>query len=320
MIRTRRELLDQFVEFMGEAADPIARNLAENLLDRALETVWQYRTWRQFIMPTPYTLTTIANQGLCALPPYFGRVSGKDGILRNLTTGARVDPIGLEQLQETYPTQGTPLEVAGVPFLYAIGGSVGVSAQPAAGDLAVEALSSSVADTTVVVELSGLSSTGVYTRTQVTLTGVVAVALGSWSQILTASKTYPSGQAPTTPDTTSEGTVTFRTVVGLVTLQTLLPIESAREQVALILYPKPATVQTYAVPIYRRPWALSKDADALPDHWDPALFEEMGIQWRVNSGELSADGANPAMRPKLADLVAFENLSAPRAVVRPFQW
>jgi hypothetical protein len=318
MIRTRRELLDQFVEFMGEANDPVARALAENLLDRALETIWQQRTWRQFVMPTPYSLTTVAGTALYALPPYFGRVSGKDGKIRNLSTGALVQSIELELLQEMYPSQGTTLEVAGAPQFYALAGTVGVSVQPPATDQAVEAYSSSAADTQVVVEVSGLGGAGAYRRTQVTLTGAQPVALGTWSQILTFSKTYPSGIAPTTPDTTSEGEVYLRTVVGQVALQTLMAIESARAHVGLVLYPKPSQAWTYAVPIYRRPWALSKDADVLPDHWDPALLEEMTIQWRVNSGELSADGANAAMRPKLIDLVCFENLAAPRPVVRPF--
>jgi hypothetical protein len=63
---------------------------------------------------------------------------------------------------------------------------------------------------------------------------------------------------------------------------------------------------------------LVSDTDALPNHWELALYEEMTIQWRVNSGELAGDSANAVLRPKLADLVAFENLSAPTGVTRPF--
>jgi hypothetical protein len=195
---------------------------------------------------------------------------------------------------------------------------VGVALQPPAGDEALQVVSSSAADTAVRVQVSGYDLNGVYLRREVVLTGAASVALGSWSAIESFSKAYPAGVDPTTPGTSSEGTVELQTAVGAVALQTLLPSEDARQLQTLVLSPTPASVWTISVPIYRKPLALIYDAEALPEHWENAVWEELHIQWLVNTGEMTVDTASASIRPALIDLIAWENLSQPPTRTRPF--
>jgi hypothetical protein len=318
MQTTRRKLLDDFLAFVGETGDATAYDLAVSVANRALEKIYLYRTWRQFVLPRTYSFSTIAGTASYALPPYFGRVSGADGKIRNLTTGTEILPADLERLQQLRPEIGTSLEGAGVPDCYALGGVTGVAVQPPVGDQAVSVVSSDALDVQVRVEVTGLDAAGNWQRIQVALNGLVAQLVGTFSFIETFTKAYPYGVMPATPGTSSAGTVTLRTQVGGVTLGTLLADESAREYALLTLSPKPSGVWMIGVPIYMKPTALTKDTDVLADHWELAVLEEMLIQWRINTGEMTVDTASNAPRPALLDLVAWENLSRVPSRTRPF--
>lgn len=316
MQKTRREAIDELLGFVGELGDSDARDVAERLLTLAVHTVWLSHPWRQFVSPTPYTFATVANQASYVLPSYFGRVSRVDGLIRNLTRGTVIWPLEVEQLQELYPSMGTSLEIAGDPRHYVLAGTQGVHTQPATSGEALEVLSSSAADVAVRALVQGLNAAGVETRTQVTLNGTTPVAIGTWASVETFSKSYPATITPTTELTSSEGTVTLRKVTGAVELMALLSDESSRELSLLTLYPKPSAIETFAAPFIRRPRPLIFDADPLPLDWWPAIREDVHIQWRVNTGELSIDSAVP--RPALSRLIENDNCNRPRPRIRPF--
>lgn len=316
MQSTRKEFLDMFLARVGAKGDVPARNRAERALNLAVFSIWSKHPWRAFQSPTPHTFTTVANQRAYALPDWFGRVSTKDQTIRNATTGAPIWPVDPGELAAATPTQGTPLETPGSPSRYYISGTVGVHTQPTAGGQALEAVSSSADDTAVKVVIEGLDANDDWTRTQVTLTGVAAVALGTWKHVQSFGKSLPEGLEPVTEFTTSAGTVTLRVAGGGAALQKLLPDESALELPVLVLYPMPNAAQLVAVPVFRRPRRLRFDADPLPADWDAAIDEDMTIQWRVMAGEIAHDGAVP--RPNFADLVALENMGQPLAPRRPW--
>lgn len=300
---TRRELLDLVLDFVGENEDENARNTAEKLLNIAIQNIWSKMSWRQFDMPTPYTFSTASGAPSYGLPAYFGRV--KNGVIRNTTTGARIFPVSLDELQERIPEAGTSLDTPGTPQVYAIGGTAGVDVQVVSAGEAVTAVSDSATDVNVRVAIAGLDSNGRYRRTQVTLNGTVAVALGTWTQILEASKALPDGTDPTTEYTSSVGNVTF---TGATTgaLLTLAPYESAVERMLLTLWPTPNVINTIAIPILRAPKRLLYDSDVTPWGWGPALLETLNLLWQINSGG-RGDMPPDHMRPMLLDLVALEN-------------
>lgn len=302
---TRRELLDDFVALVGDKGDSETRDLASGCLNRALLDLWMQRPWRAFRSPTPLSLTLVPNQRSYPLPDYFGRVG--TGEVRNATRGGAIQRLEDGELEHDYPHAGTSLEVSGIPKRYEIAGSVGVQVQPdPVGGWALEAVSSSGGDVDVDVEIAGTQTTG-WTRAAVRLNGVVAVALGTWLSVDEASKAYTQTATPVTAGTSSRGTVTIRRVGVWTVLQTLLSQESARQHDVLTLYPKPNAADVVVLPVIRKPKRLFQDADPVPDLWAPALFEAMLIDWQVITGELALPTALSTPRPKLLELIAFEN-------------
>jgi hypothetical protein len=314
MLKTRREALDEFLGFVGEDGDTTARNVAERALVRAVEAIWQKHPWRDFQSPAPLELTLVVNQRSYAMPEFFGRLG--QGQVRNLTRGTILTPLDTEDAQALFPSAGTSLEVAGTPCRYELGGIVGVRRQPDVDGEALEVVSSSDTDTTVLVSIEGADANGNERRHQVTLTGTTPISVGTWSWVDSIGKSYPTGTDPTTEFTSSVGSVTLNITSSDTVLQTLFPEESAREHRMITVYPKPSETDTIAVPVMRRPKRLLYDADPLPNDWWNAIFEEMLIQWRVNTGDLAVDSVVP--RPHLVDLVCNDNANRPRRTVRPF--
>jgi len=310
MHQTRREFLDDILDFVGHANDPGARNTMERILNRAIESMWNKRPWPVFLHPTAYEFSTLANTRAYGLPVWFGRVSGIDGAIRNLTTGQRLYPSTREKLEAEDPTVGTSNEAAGPPRVYYLAGVQPVHTQPAASGDALEVLSDSAADTAVSVLIGGINGDGQWTSVQVTLTGTVAVPAGTWREVFEFAKAYPDGTTPATEFTSSAGSVTLRKVTGATELQMLLPQESAREVRVLNLYPKPDQAYDIAVPFLRSPRKAWKDADVLPFGWGPALFEECQIEWQVQAGDLSRQAAAQTARPAFIDLTCNENAAA----------
>jgi hypothetical protein len=304
MQQTRRELVDDLLDFVGEIDDPSARETANRLINRVLLAIWLKHPWRQFWMPTPYQFTVVAGQRAYPLPDYFGRLGSQRGRIRNVTDGAELFPLTPEQLEELDPAAGTSLEAQGEPSYFTIGGTVGVDVQPTSAE-AVEVVSSVGADTDIVVSIEGVNASGVWTHTQVTLTGVAAVACGQWRKIVTFSKSYISTADPVTDLTSSRGYVRLSGATSG-TLQVLMPYQSAVEHQEIVLYPTPsAGGDTIAVPTVRQVRRLIYDGDVVPQNWGPAVFEAMFQEWRVMNGETG--DPNNADRPAFRDLVAYDN-------------
>lgn len=298
---SRREILDEVLDFVGENSDSNARNTAERLINRAMQNIWSKMAWRQFQVAKPYTFSTVSGTDRYALPAHFGRITSKDGIIRNTTNGAKLYPSTLTEIQERDPA----LESTGSPQVYAIASTVGVSTQVAAAGEALEAVSSSASDTDILVTIVGLGSSGDYKREQYTLNGTTAVALGTWTYVMEFSKAYPASSTPATELTSSRGTITLRVESAGATRQTLLSYESAREHWELTLYPTPNVVNTISVPYLRLVTKLLYDADLAPMGWGPAIVEEMVALWRENTGEAATHANVP--RPALLDLICLEN-------------
>lgn len=314
MQQTRREFLDEFLGFVGELGDDDARDVAEQTANRVIQAIWTKYPWSMFVSPAQLQLTLAVNQRGYALPDHFGRF-GK-GKVRNLTQGCPLTLRDLELIREDHPDQGTTREIAGQPELYCLSGMTGVSRQPLVAGDPLEVLSDNAADVDVVVEVAGDDATGRWTRNQVTLNGTTPIAIGTWSYIDEFSKAYPDDVEPDTPRTSSRGNVTLRKVAGAVALESLFSAESSREHRLFTVYPKPNAADVLGIPFLRRPKRLLHDADLIPLNWGPAIFEEMLLQWRTNTGEVPADGTIP--RPALNDLIALENASMSRRTTRPF--
>jgi hypothetical protein len=238
MQQSRRELLDELLDFMGELDDDDARNTAERMLVRVLQTIWLKHTWSDHLSPDPWLITTVANQRSYALPDHFGRPL-PSGVMRNLTTGGEIRVITKNDVESLYPDAGTTFETAAPPEYFFIGGTQPVSTQPASTGDALEVVSNDAADATIKVTVIGEDVNGIERRKTVTLTGLAPVAVGTFRKITTFGKAYPDGQDPTTEGTSSVGEVTLRKVVGAVALETLLADESSRERLVLTLYQKP---------------------------------------------------------------------------------
>lgn len=307
MQQSRTEFLKEILDFIGQADDTGACDTMERILNVALQTLWGKRAWRAFVYPSPYELTTAASTRRYALPDWFGRVSGNEGVLRNLTTGRRILPT-TRSLIETYrPAAGTSLDtVTQEPTHYFFAGTWPVHTQPSTSGAALEVLSDAAGDVEILVSLAGVKS-GQWTREEVTLAGATPVAIGTWSELHEFGKSYPAGSTPATELTSSRGTVTLRTVAGSAALQTLLPAESSRIVQVLELDPTPDATYTIGIPFVRAVQKVWRSADPLPFGWGPALREECLIQWQVNAGLLSLDAAAKTARPALYDLVCDEN-------------
>ena len=314
---SRRELLDDFLDFVGEQSDANARNTAERLLNRALHTLWLKHPWKQFVMPAPFSLTTVADQRSYALPAHFGRVLG--GRIRNLTTPRDLVGIEPETLQSAFPDAGTTLEVASAPQLFMVSGTCGVGVLRATTDL-VSAVSTSALDVTQRVTVEGYDSSGNWLRQSATLNGLTPVDFPIRVVPWTFGKSVVAGTNPSTELSSSVGSVLLSGLIYGATLQTLLPYESAVEHQVITLYPKPSAAgEVIAVPFLRGLVRSLYDGDPIPNNWQEAVFEEMTIQWRVNTGELTLDTLNVA-RPKFLDLLAFEqaNRFGTRPSITPF--
>lgn len=317
MQSSRREFLDDFLDFVGEPNDANSRNTAERLLNRALHTVWMKHPWRQFVMPAPVQLTTVANSRSYVLPPHFGRVLG--GRIRNISRSYDLSGVDAGALQTSHPEAGTSLEVAGSPELFTVSGTCGVSVLLAAPETLTVVSDSAADGITGRVTVEGYDVANRWRRQQVTLNGLTPVALPVNVVPWTFGKAIVAGTASATELTSSVGTVTLTGGTSGV-LQTLFSYESAVEYQVLTLYPMPSLAgETIAVPFLRAIVRSLFDADPIPNHWQDAVFEEMTIQWRVNTGELSVDTLNVA-RPKFLDLLAFEqaNRFGTRPSTRPF--
>lgn len=315
MQKTRREAIDELLDFVGELNDTGARDSAERIFNRALESIWMKHSWSQFASPAPLQVTLVANQRSYALPDHFGRFRSLRKAGRNVTRGTDVDYINHDELLEQHPEAGTALEVASDPYLCTIAGVCGVSTQPSPSGEALEVVSSSVADTDIKVSIVGDDSSGRNLRSQVTLNGTTAVAIGTWGYVDEFGKAYPAGTDPATEYYSSRGTVTLRKVSGGTVLQTLFPEESSRKHQVLTVYPKAVRADVLSFPFIRGVNRLVHDADPLPANWGPAVFEEMFINWRVMNGDVR-DAASIA-RPSFLELVQFENLQTRRGTT-PF--
>jgi hypothetical protein len=311
----RREVLDDFVRFVGEESDDDARNVAERLLNDAMTTIWLREPWAVFRSPVPLQLTLVAGQSRYAMPQYFGRVG--PGKIRNLTRGSTLTPLQKGQADDVYPTAGSAFETTGTPVQWEMAGTCGVSTQPDPAGSSLEIFSDNADDTDIVVSLTGDDVAGVWQRKRIPLTGTTPVPVGTFVWIDELGKSYVASATPVTELTSSRGTVTLRTVGGTI-LQALLDIETAAQHDVLVVYPTPNAADVLAIPILRRPKRLLYDGDLIPDLWYPAVFEAMVIGWKVNVGELNVLAASNAPRPRLVDLIAFEHANAPRPVGRPY--
>lgn len=315
MQKTRKEALDEFLGWVGELGDDVARDVAERALTRAVDAIWLKHPWRDYQSPDPLQLTLVAGQRSYPLPDFYGR-PGK-GKVRNLTSGLELFPVNEDDADTMYPARGTTLEAASSPRHYLLGGIVGVQRQPLVTGQALEVLSTSADDSTNLrATIVGSDASGNMRRLQVTLNGTTPVAAGTFSYVDEFGKGYRESVDPTTEGTSSEGTISLRITSSATVLQQLFPEESAREHRVVTLIPKPATAEVIAFPVMRRPPRLLYDADPMPGDWWNAIFEELTIQWRVNRGELAVDSMVP--RPALMDLVANDNANGPRRRVQPF--
>lgn len=323
MQESRREIVDRLLTFMGELSDSGARVVAEQLLTHTIHAIWLKHAFRSFLMPDPYTFATVAGTRSYQLPPWFGRLANRDGRIQNLTTGCPIDPIEGEDLYAQDPGAGSTLDTAtAAPSRYMIRGMCGVNVQVASAGVALEAISDSATDTDVQVVVEGIDSNDQFNQVAVTLTGAVAVALGTWKKIQNFSKSWPqTTAAPTSAQTlagalaytSSRGTVKLRSAVDHVTVyQTLLPHESLREQWTLTFYRTPDAVYSIAVPVLRLPRRLLNDADPVPTMWGPAIFEEARKQYQINTGELTPNSFRGSsdlqgMSGALIDLICWDN-------------
>lgn len=318
MHKSQRELLDDLLSFVGESGDDRARSIAKRVLNRALTQIWLKREWSIYRSPVPFQLTLTVNQRRYSLPDYFGRIG--PGRPRNLTKGGGpLQPLSPGGMDTDIPWAGTSAEVAGDVRYYEIAGMSGAHTQPAYTGEALEVLSDNDDDVDIVYAIDGDDVYGNWTRNQVTLNGTTPVAVGTWSFVDECAKSYVNTATAVTDLTSSRGNVTLRKVSDLVEIQQLFPQESSREHAVFTVYPKPSSADVIAIPVVRRPKTLFHDADPVPDLWEPAIFEEFVMLWRVNTGELTPVQANGAPRPALIDLMAHENAIAPPMHVKPYR-
>lgn len=316
MLESRREIVDRYLAFVGELADPTARTIAEQLLDSVILELWLRHPFRSFLMPDPYQFATVAGTRNYILPAYFGRVASRDKRLQNQTTGGRIAPVDGRTLYDQIPNAGTAADTqTGPPSYYSIAGQVGVLAQVAAAGVTLEIVSSDALDLDVDVIVEGVDDTGVYTVAKTTLNGINAVAVaGTWTKLQNVSKMWPQSAQASGPSSmatitgalsysSSRGTVTVRKTGGAPVYQKLLPWESMREHWVLSLFPAADAVYTINVPVIRAPRRSVYDADPVPTMWGPAIFEQMLNKWKASTGDASSDQGNEA----LIALIAYDN-------------
>lgn len=317
MHSTRRDFLDDFLSFVGEKNDLEARAVAARVLNRAMTAIWLKHPFREYRSPVPLRLTLTVNQARYSLPDYVGRIG--PGQVRNATRNGRPLTPRVDGDTEAYrPNQGTAAEVAGPPTEYEFAGVSGVHTQPASTGDALEVVSDNAADVDILAAIAGDDSTGRWTRNQVRLTGIVAVAIGTWSYLDEFGKAYLSTATPATDLLSSRGTITLRKVAGATELQKLFAQEASHEHPIFAVYPKPSSADVLLLPVMRKPKRFVHDADPIPDLWDPALWEEALIQWAVNRNEMKLAEAIAVPRPAFRDLAMFDNEQRGRAASVPF--
>lgn len=304
---SRRDMLDELMDFVGESGDDDARDTAEKLLSRVIQTIWLKKDWADHRLPDPYSFTTTANTRNYVLPDYFGRVAGFDRLIRNVTLGSRIRPISQDELDDVAPEAGTTLETSGLPARYILGGTQGVLRQPSSVGEAIEVVSSSPDDVGRLVTVEGQDTSGEWLSAQVALNGTVAVLVGTFRTVINFSKAIPDGTSLPGEGLSSAGIVTLRTTAGLTTLEALKPSESAHERLVLSLYPKPDAPYLIAVPVIRAPKRLIADSDELPRYWGPAVMEECRLEWGLNTGDIKPENFPAIARPCFRDLVQFDN-------------
>jgi hypothetical protein len=318
MAQSRRELLDELLDFMGETGDPLARSSAVILLNRVLETIWLKKAWTDHRMPAPFQFTTVPGQRAYVLPDYFGKVAGFEADIRNLSTGGAIAPVSLDDLESAFPLSGTALEPAGVPQYYAIAGTQGVLLQPAAAGEALSVVSSSASDTTVVVVVEGLDVAGNWLRQQVTLTGTAPVLVGTFAQVINFTKGYPDATPIPAEGASSTGVVTLSGATSG-PIESLTATESAHERLTLVLCPKPDAPFAIAVPVIRAARKLTSDADEVPRFWGPAIIEEARLEWAYNQGDINLGQLTQSPRPRLTELIQHDNALLYRGMsIKPF--
>jgi hypothetical protein len=316
---SRREFLENFLTFVGELGDAGVYTLAAAELNRALTRLWLKHEWRVYRLSTPYLQVLTVNQSRYALQDWVGRIGPGDHIRNISRDGSPLERIRDGQLLEQFPMAGTTAESAGMPAAFELAGACGVFLQPAVAGEALEVVSDSAADVDVYATVTGQDASGRWTRNQVLLAGTVAVAIGTWSYVDEFGKAYGASTTAATAGTSSRGTVTLRKASDHATeLQKLFAQESAREHPVLTIYPKPSAADTLALPVIRKPKRLFHDSDPIPDMWEPALFEDMLLGWKLNTGESSAESAARAPRPALADLLATDNEQRGPSVTVPY--
>ncbi|MGE0590920.1 MAG: hypothetical protein AB7G23_03070 [Vicinamibacterales bacterium] len=318
MQTTRRTFLDDFLAFVGEPDDDDARDVSERLLNQAIDRIYLKHPFRQFRSPTAYEFATMAGTRSYSLPARFGRLLPRSSAW-DLTDGREIRPADEVLLRQTDTAIGSSAEATGYPWAFYLGGVSALEVEASTSGTALEVLSDSASDTDIRVTLVGIdASTGRQRRQRVTLTGTTAVALGTWKPPITeCGKSYPANQDPETEFTSSRGTVTVRAAVGGATYLTLAPDEDAKSLQLVNLHPIPTDVRTIALPYLLAPRRLIYDSDALPAMWGPAVWEEMLLLWRVNTGETATDVNIP--RPAFVDLVRWDNAQGPPVPVQPFR-
>ena len=207
----------------------------------------------------------------------------------------------------------------GLPDTYTVSGTCGVERLlPAPAPLVVTSTSAADAGT-VTVTIEGLDAIGHSRRQAVPLLGMALVPVPVDVVPWLFGKAMTGAAQPATELTSSVGTVSLQRAVEADLVASLLPYESAIEHQVFTLYPTPSLPGEQIVVPYLRALTRSLyDGDPIPRDWQEAVFEEMTIQWRVNTGEMAADSLN-VVRPKFLDLLAFEQadrLSRPQT--RPF--
>jgi len=314
---TRREFLDDFLAFVGESEDDDARDVAERLLNRAIDVIYMKHAFRQFRAPTAHEITLVAGTRSYALPSWFGRPLPRTPAF-NLTDRAPVPFEDEVLLKQSDATIGTSLEATGAPECAYLGGVSALEVEVSASGTALEVVSDSSSDTDVVLSIEGIDANNRQKRTKVTLTGTIAVALGTWKPpVMFVGKSFIAAVDAPTEFTTSRGTVTVRVAAAGTTHLTLQADESSKQQLMVNVTPLPNATKVLALPFLMKPKRLMYDSDALPTWWDSAIWEEMLIQWRVNAGELATDINVP--RPEFINLLSFDNTIGPPITKRPFR-
>jgi hypothetical protein len=315
--QTRKEFLDDFLNFVAEPDDDDARNVAERLLNQAVDSIYMRHPFRQFRAPNAFEITTVANTRSYALPSWFGRLLPRTPAF-NLTRQSQLEPLDEIAAKAADPTIGTSVETVGAPQGFFIGGTSALDTEVSTSGTALEAISDNASDTDIVLSIEGMDSTGRQKRAKIQLTGTIAVAIGTWKPpVMRVGKSYPEGSTPATEFTSSRGTVTIRAAGAGATYLTLPADEGSAEHLMVSLVHVPDSVYTIALPYLQAPRRLMYDSDPLPQWWGPALFERMTHLWRVNTGEIPTVEGLPT--PEFVNLVAFDNAMGPPPQKRAYR-